>query len=106
MPETIRRRCENPHPSRKRFEAVLAAAALAPDAAYAQASSSLVTDYLTAFTALERHETAALVLSLGVILFGVVTAIALLRTRSRAARLLAVRQAELNALREERDRAN
>ena len=62
MPDTIRRRCENPHPSRKRFEAVLATAALAPDAAYAQASSSLVTDYLTAFGALERHETAALVL--------------------------------------------
>jgi signal transduction histidine kinase len=65
-----------------------------------------VSDYLTAFAALERHETAALVLSLGVILFGVVTAIALLRTRTRAARLLTARQAELNALREERDRAN
>ena len=43
---------------------------------------------------------------LGVILFGVVTAIALLRTRARAARALAGRQAEINDLREERDRAN
>ena len=106
MPDTIRRRCENTHPSRKRFEAVLVVAALLPDAAYAQAQSSAVTDYLAAFAALDRHDTAALVLSLGVILFGVVTAIALLRTRARAARLLASRQAELNALREERDRAN
>ncbi len=106
MPDTIRRRCENPHPSRKQFEAVLAAPALLPDAAYAQAQSPPVTDYLAAFGALDRHDTAALVLSLGVILFGVVTAIALLRTRARAARLLAARQAELNALREERDRAN
>jgi len=81
-------------------------AALSPDAAYAQAQSSLLSDYLTAFAALDRDGAAALVLSLGVILFGVVTAIALLRTRSRTARLLAIRQAELNALREERDRAN
>ena len=106
MPDPIRRRCENTHPSRKRFEAVLAVAALLPDAAHAQAQSPLVTDYLAAFGALDRNDTAALVLSLGVILFGVVTAIALLRTRARAARLLAARQAELNALREERDRAN
>jgi PAS domain-containing protein len=84
MPDTIRRRCENTHPSRKRFEAVLAVAALLPDAAYAQAQSSVVTDYLAAFAALDRHDTAALVLSLGVILFGVVTAIALLRTRAHA----------------------
>jgi len=106
MPDTIRRRCEKPHPSRTRFQAVLAVAALSPDAAFAQAPSSLVTDYLAAVAALDRHGAAALVLSLGVILFGVVTAIALLRTRSRTAQLLATRQAELNALREERDRAN
>ena len=45
-----------------------------------------VTAYLDAFAALDRHEIAALALTLGVILFAVVTAIALLRTRTRAAR--------------------
>src|SRR5262249_4300991 len=45
-------------------------------------------------------------LTLGVILFAVVTAIALLRTRRNAAAALAGRQAEINELREERDRAN
>jgi len=54
MPDTIRRRCEKPHPSRTRFEAVVAVAALSPDAAYAQAQSSLLSDYLTAFAALDR----------------------------------------------------
>ena len=39
---------------------------------------------------------AALTLTLGVILFGVVTAIALLRTRTRAAQRLAARQSEIN----------
>ena len=106
MPETIRRRCGHSHPSRWRFE-MTALAAMLPDTAWAEEQRlALVTDYFAAIAALERHETAALVLSLGVILFGVVTAIALLRTRARAARVLAARQAEINALREERDRAN
>src|SRR5439155_16880732 len=53
-----------------------------------------------------RHEIAALALTLGVILFAVATAIALLRTRQRAAERLAARHVQLNELREERDRAN
>jgi len=69
-------------------------------------SSQVIGDYFDAFAALERHELAALALTLGVILFAVVTAIALVRTRARAARALADRQAEINTLREERDRAN
>jgi signal transduction histidine kinase len=108
MPDTIRGRCGKTHPSRRRFEAfriAVAVAALSPEAARAE-QAPRITDYWDAFAALERHELAVLVLSLGVILFGVVTAIALLRTRARAAQAIAARQAEINQLREERDRAN
>ncbi len=48
----------------------------------------------------------ALILSLGVILFAVATAIALLRTRARAAQQLSQRQTEISELREQRDRAS
>lgn len=81
---------------------------LLPEVARAEPHPTLrpITDYIDAFTALDRHEVAALTLTLGVILFAVATAIALLRTRTRAAQRLAARQAEINELREERDRAN
>jgi signal transduction histidine kinase len=108
MPDTIRGRCGGSHPSQRRFEKTsiaLAVAVLLPQRAYAQEPQSIA-DYWGVFSAIERHELAALVLSLGVILFGVVTAIALMRTRSRAAQTLAEQQIEINNLREERDRAN
>ena len=87
---------------------MITAATLLPQTAAAEARATLhpVTDYLSALVTLERHEIAALALSLGIILFAVATAIALLRTRRRAAQQLAARQAEINELREERDRAN
>jgi signal transduction histidine kinase len=59
-----------------------------------------------AFTALERHEIAALALTLGVVCFAVVTAIALVRTRARAGRLQAAARADIIALRDDADRAN
>jgi signal transduction histidine kinase len=72
----------------------------------ARAEASLrFTDYLETVSSLDRHELAALTLTLGVILFGVVTAIALLRTRTRTRQALVARQSEINDLREERDRA-
>jgi len=55
-------------------------------------SAQAVQDYFDAFAALERHEIAALALTLGVILFAVVTAIALLRTRARSVHTLAAKQ--------------
>jgi len=110
MPDTIRkRRGGKTRPRRGRFGRTCAAAlALLPGAARAEVHPTLrpVIDYIDAFTTLERHEIAALALSLGVILFAVATAIALLRTRTRFAREIAGRQAEINELREERDRAN
>jgi signal transduction histidine kinase len=102
MPDTIRGRCGKTQPSHWRFGTIRVAAAIAvlsPDVARADS-------YWDAFAALERHELVALVLSLGVILFGVVTAIALLRTRTRTAQAITAQHAEINQLREERDRAN
>src|SRR5437763_14936761 len=111
MPDTIRGRCgHKTQPWRGRFGQIclIAAATLLPGPAAAEPHPTLrpITDYIDAFVTLERHETAALALSLGIILFAVATAIALLRTRRRAARQLAARQGEINELREERDRAN
>src|SRR5256885_7934581 len=110
MPETIRKRCGQTQPWRGRFDQAwgIVAATLLPGTASAESRPTLrpITDYLDAFTALNRHEIAALALTLGVILFAVATAIALLRTRKRAAARLARRRVEINELREERDRAN
>ena len=110
MPDTIRGRCES-QPWRGRFDTACVAigmAMLSPQVAQAQSRSlpHPFTDYLDAFATLDHPEIAALALSLGVILFAVATAIALLRTRARAAQKLADRQAEINEVRAERDRAN
>jgi signal transduction histidine kinase len=59
-----------------------------------------------ALAALDRYETAALALTLGVILFAVVTAIVLLRTRARAQRSEADARAEIITLKAEFDRTN
>jgi signal transduction histidine kinase len=107
MPETTRRGGL----ARRRHErfagALIGATILLPGTARAadRLSSHVIADYFDAFAALERHEIAALALTLGVILFAVVTAIALVRTRRRAALALAAKQAEINAQRERRDLA-
>jgi signal transduction histidine kinase len=108
MPDTIRGRCGTTHPWRGRFaQGAAAFTILLPGSAWAQTRLlHPVSGYLDAFASLQRHEIAALTLSLGVILFAVATAIALLRTRARAARELAACHSEINELREERDRAN
>jgi len=56
--------------------------------------------------ALDRHELINLTLILGVALFGVVTAIMLVRARSRAAATEAMLREELGSLRAEADRSN
>src|SRR3954468_14284956 len=112
MPGAIRGGCGGKtHPSRKRFDTglvAIAGALLTPRAAHAEQERVLehLADYLGAVASLDGHEFAALARTLGVILFGVVTAIALLRTRARTNQTLAARQTELNELRDERDRAN
>src|SRR5262245_58286147 len=79
-------------------------------AAAARADTTPVTtgpdSYLTALLALDRHEIAALALTLGVLCFAVVTAILLLRTRERAARMEAAFRDEIISLKAEIDRVN
>ena len=55
---------------------------------------------------IDRHEVAAIVLLAGLLLFAVVTAILLLRTRSRLVRLETSSHDEIAALRSDLDRAN
>jgi signal transduction histidine kinase len=62
--------------------------------------------YLNALTSLDRHEIAALVLVLGILLFAVVTAIMLVRARRRAAATEARLRDQLVALKTEADRFN
>ena len=62
--------------------------------------------YLDAFADLNRSDIAALALTLGVLLFAVVTAIMLVRTRLRASAADAASRDEIMALKTERDRVN
>jgi signal transduction histidine kinase len=62
--------------------------------------------YLSAFATLQGHELAALALTLGVVLFAVVTSIMLVRMRQRAAAADAEARREINALTAEVDRVN
>lgn len=62
--------------------------------------------YLSAFASLERHEIAALGLTLGVVLFAVVTAIMLVRTRQRAATAEIAYRQEIGKLTGEIDRVS
>ena len=61
---------------------------------------------LSAHRSIDQHEIAFLALVLGVVLFAVVTAIMLVRTRARLARVEAWSRDEIAKLRDEVDRAN
>jgi signal transduction histidine kinase len=86
----------------------LAAFSIVPSAAaYAQAAAPANVDlYLNAFASLDRHEIAALALTLGVVLFAVVTSIMLVRTRQRAATAEIASRNEIGTLTAEIDRVN
>src|SRR5262249_57193755 len=62
--------------------------------------------YVAGLAQLHRHELAALALVVGVVSFAVVTAIGLLRTRTRAQSAAAADRAEIVRLREQVDRAH
>jgi signal transduction histidine kinase len=88
-------------------ESLIVAAAWAPPRAAVAAEPRFlagVDGYLTALAQLHRHEIAALALIVGVVSFAVVTAIGLLRTRSRAQRAAVADRAEIVRLREQVDR--
>jgi len=62
--------------------------------------------YLTAFSTLDRHEIASSALSLGVLLFAVVTSFLLLRARRQATENETALRNQISALAAEADRAN
>jgi signal transduction histidine kinase len=82
--------------------------AIAPRSAVAAEQPALALQelVLTAHRSIDQHAVAFLALVFGVVLFAVVTAIMLVRTRTRAARLEAWSRDEIARLRDEVDRAN
>jgi signal transduction histidine kinase len=84
----------------------LATAVTSPALAAEPVRPSLFATVIAAFAALEHHEIAALALTLGVVCFAVLTAIALVRTRAAAAASETAARAEIIALRDQADRAN
>jgi signal transduction histidine kinase len=85
----------------------IASCAAAHAAVPAQAAAPANVDlYLNAFTSLDRHEIAALGLTLGVVLFAVVTSIMLVRARQRAASAEIAARNEIGKLTAEIDRVN
>ncbi|HTK13641.1 MAG TPA: PAS-domain containing protein [Xanthobacteraceae bacterium] len=117
MPDTIRVDSGRlaPYPRRRGFRVLVrtllnSVAALVLPIGGAAAEGALppatIPAYAEAFSNLDRHEYAALGLTLGVLLFAVVTAITLVRTRARAARDAAIARDEIGTLRADIDRAN
>jgi signal transduction histidine kinase len=82
--------------------------AVLPTPVHAEEPPKLVLHELVAGAtrSIDRHEVAALVLFIGLVLFAVVTAILLVRTRTRLARLEASSHDDIAALRTGLDRAN
>jgi len=109
MPETIRRSGGHAHPLQGGLLAAGLISALSawPAPARAKESGFYLQELVLSTThSIDRHEIAMLVLMLGLIFFAAVTAVLLVRTRLRAARLEACSRDAIAALREERDRAN
>jgi signal transduction histidine kinase len=84
----------------------LAAVAPPPAGAAEQPPLALQELVLSAQNSIDQHELTFLALVIGVVLFAVVTAIMLVRTRVRAARLETWSRDEIATLRDELDRAN
>ena len=110
MPDTIR--TSRSYAQRRRlrgiggFLAAVTAIAPLPAVAAEQPALALQELVLTAHRSVDQHAIAFLALVSGVVLFAVVTAIMLVRTRVRAARLEAWSRDEIATLRDEVDRAN
>jgi signal transduction histidine kinase len=120
MPDTIRTTVESlgAHPQRSGLRAAAAAvvratvlATLSPfEATAAQEAApafegSTVDAYISALLLLDRHEVAALALTLGILCFAVITAIVLVRTRRRLAAVAASARDQAIASRSAIDRA-
>ena len=110
MPDTIRTNRSYAHRRHLRgiggFLAAVGGGSPLPAAAAEQPSLALHELVLSAHRSIDQHQIAFLAVVCGVVLFAVVTAIMLVRTRMRAARLEAWSREELARLRDEVDRAN
>ncbi len=110
MPDTIRTGRSYAH--RRRSQgiggslAAVASIASLPAAAAEQPTLALQELVLTAHRSIDQHQIAFLALVFGVVLFAVVTAVMLVRARTRMARLEAWSRDEITRLRGELDRAN
>jgi signal transduction histidine kinase len=96
----------NAHPRRYGFlMATAATIALATPAAHAEVPGlNRLDSYLDAFEGLGRNDMVALTVTLGVLLFGVVSSISLVRHRRRAAAAESALRDDIVSLRVERDR--
>jgi signal transduction histidine kinase len=110
MPDTIRRRggCARPWLGGLASAICASLGVIVATAAGAEEPPKLMLHELVAGAtrSIDRHEVAALVLLVGLVLFTVVTAIMLLRTRARLSRLETSSHDEITALRTGLDRAN
>ncbi|HET7679866.1 MAG TPA: PAS-domain containing protein [Xanthobacteraceae bacterium] len=94
------------HPRRGGFLAVVATVFLSATPARAALFDFSPLDSIADFTGLNPHDVAGLALTLGILLFAVVTAVMLVRTRSRAAQSEIAAREEIIALKADVDRAH
>ncbi len=109
MPDTIRTgrsRAQRRHARGSGFLAAIGVSSPLSAGAADRSSLALHELVLTAQNSIDQHQLAFIALVCGVVLFAVVTAIMLVRTRARAARLEAWSREEIASLREELDRAH
>jgi len=107
MPDTIRISGSCAHPWRRGFLTAIAGVIFPlPASAEQQPVLALHELVASAQDSIDRHEIAVLVVVLGLILFAVVTAIMLVRARTRWTRLETSSRDEIATLRSDLDRAN
>src|ERR1700682_5801145 len=106
MPDTIRISGSCAHPGRRGFLPAIAGAIFPPPASAEQQPVLALHELVaSAQDSIDRHEIAVLVVVLGLILFAVVTAIMLVRARTRWTRLETSSRDEIATLRSDLDRA-
>jgi signal transduction histidine kinase len=109
MPDTIRAASGSlkAHPRRGGFLAASATAFFTATPAHAAVFDFALLDaYITRFTGLAQHDIAGLALTLGILTSAVVTAVMLVRTRSRAAQAEIAAREEIIELKADVDRAH
>jgi signal transduction histidine kinase len=106
MPDGFRISGSCAHPWRRGLLCAIGTGFPLPAGAEQKPALALHELVLSAQDSIDRHEVAVLVVIVGLVLFAVVTAIMLVRTRARWARVEAWSRDEIAALRNDLDRAN